>query len=84
MTSNRSKGDALELNKTNTSKVKKDTSEKVLKLENLTPTRKKTTKTPTNCNQTTGSMNKRIKAVMAMTPKKIESKTDKQSHLTDN
>jgi hypothetical protein len=71
MTSNRLKADTIELVKANTSKVKKEVSEKVLKIENLTPTRKKTTKTPTNCNQTTGSMNKRIKAVMAMTPKKL-------------
>jgi hypothetical protein len=53
--------------------MKKDLSEKALKLENLTPARKRVTKTPTNINKTAGkSVNNKLKSVLAVTPKKSD------------
>ena len=52
--------------------LRKDLSEKALsKLQNLTPNRKRTNKTPTNNNKTAGkSANNKIRSVLAVTPKK--------------
>lgn len=66
--------EGLELIKINNcSKLKKEYSEKALKLQNLTPIRKRMTKTPTNGNKTAGkSINNKIKSILAITPKKME------------
>jgi hypothetical protein len=64
----------LEIGKINsTLKLKKEVSDKKLKIENLTPARKRAgTKTPTNANKTTGkSINNKLKNVLAVTPIKI-------------
>lgn len=52
--------------------MRKDLSEKALnKLQNLTPSRRRTVKTPTNANKTAGkSVNNKIRSVLAVTPKK--------------
>ena len=54
------------------SKLKRDLSEKALgKLQNLTPMRKRTVKTPTNANKTAGKTGStKIKSVLAVTPRK--------------
>lgn len=76
MTNNFKKPLELELESTkanNVSKLKKDMSEKALKLDNLTPIRKRMTKTPTNANKTAGkSINNKIKSILAVTPKKTD------------
>lgn len=58
-------------NHSNTTGLRKDLSEKALsKLQNLTPNRKRSNKTPTN-NKTAGkSVNNKIRSVLAVTPKK--------------
>ena len=67
------KQELVDISKLNSTKLKKDLSEKALKIQNLTPARKRTTKTPTNANKTAGkSINNKIKSVLAITPKKLQ------------